>query len=271
MFAAVFGRIHKVTGCGKKQNWIELNNVGKSSGQGKVRNMKKPMQGHIPISHGDKMIKEVKQLEYQIPFSQTEYAQALLRNHFQKADLPECLKIEKKLTLSNLRVKAWYYPEEGNKILVIMTLGQIFDDLVEEYEEKEELLLAYAVECLAMEVLKKAYDMFSGVLYEREGKYPGEYFFLDDKAMRKMPEILKEMKIKEVRCNEAFALIPQKTVVFMTEMSDQKNGGCIRLCENCSQKNCPSKRQKAARDLAALNYGYQRILGNGGNELWKKD
>lgn len=217
------------------------------------------------------MNKEVNQLEYQIPFSQAEYVQALFRSHFQEGDLLECLKIEKKLMLSDLRVKAWYRPEQENRILVVMTLGKVFDDLVEEYEKQEELLLAYAAECLAMEVLKKAYDMFSAKLYEKEGKYAGEFLFLDDEAMKNMPEILKEMKIEEVCCNEAFALIPQKTVVFLAEVSDEQNAGCIRLCENCSQKNCPNRMQKTEHNLAALNYGYQRILGNGGNELWKEE
>ena len=221
--------------------------------------------------YGDKMNKKVNLLEYQIPFSQTEYVQALLCSHFQESDLRECLKIEKKLAFSDLRAKAWYCPKEENRILVVMTLGQIFDDLVEEYEQKEELLLAYAAECLAMEALKKAYEMFGGKLYEIEGKYPGEYHFLDDKAMRNVPEILKGMEIGEVYCNEAFALIPQKTVVFLTEVSYEKNAECIKLCESCSQKNCSNRMEKTKKHLAALNYGYHRILGNGGNELWKKD
>ena len=165
--------------------------------------------------------------------------------------------------LSDLKAKAWYYPEEENKILVVMTLGQIFDDLVEEYEKKEELLLAYAVECLAMEILKKAYDMFEEKIYEREGKYPGEYHFLDDEEMKNIPRILEKMKIREVSCNEVFTLIPQKTVVFMTKLSCEKSAGCIRLCENCSRKNCPNRAQKTEQNQAVLNYGYQRILGNG--------
>ena len=217
------------------------------------------------------MNEKVNQMEYQIPFSQTEYVQTLIRNHFLEADFSECLKIEKKLMLSDLKVKVWYRPEKEDKILVVMTLGQIFDDLMEEYEKKEELLLAYAQECLAMEILKKAYDMFSGKLYEREGKYPDEYHFLDDEEMKNVPEILKEMNIQEVRCNEAFALIPQKTVVFMAGLSCKENAECIRLCENCKQKNCPNRVQNTEPYSLPLNYGYQRILGNGGNELWKKD
>lgn len=217
------------------------------------------------------MNEKVNRLEYQIPFSQTEYVQALIRNHFQEADFSECLEIEKKLMLSDLRVKVWYRPEKEDKILVVMTLGQIFDDLVEEYEKKEELFLAYALDCLAMEILKKAYDMFSGKLYEREGKYPNEYHFLDDKEMKNMPEILKQMDIQEVCCNEALALIPQKTVVFMTKLSHEENTECIRICENCKQKNCPNRVKNTEPHSLPLNYGYQRIFGNGGNELWKKD
>lgn len=218
----------------------------------------------------DSMNKQVNQLEYQIPFSQEEYLQTLARSHFREREFSECLKIERELVLSDIRAKAWYRREQEDKILVVMTLGQVFDDLAERYERKEELLLAYAVECLAMGLLKKSYDIFRKVIYEREGKYPGEYHFLNDKEMINMSEILEEMGIGEVRCNEALALIPQKTVVFLTELSNEKKGGCIRLCENCSQINCPN-RMRIAEEGPVLNYGYQRILGNGGNEFWKKD
>lgn len=217
------------------------------------------------------MNREAGHLEYQIPFSQKEYIQTLVRSHFKEADFSECLKIERELSFSDIRAGVWYCPEEENRLLVVMTLGPDFDDLIEKYEKEEELLLAYAVECLAMEVLKKAYDIFPEKLYEREGKYPGEYHFLDDKEMGRMPEVLKKMKIREVSCNEAFALIPQKTVVFMTELSDEKNAGCISACETCGRENCPNRTRGRKERPAGLNYGYQRILGNGGNRLWRKD
>lgn len=217
------------------------------------------------------MNREADHLEYQIPLSQAEYMQILIRSHFPEADLSECLKIERELSFSDIRVRVWYCPEQENRLLVVMTLGADFDDLIEKYEKEEELLLAYAVECLAMEVLKKAYDIFPEKLYEREGKYPGEYHFLDDEEMRRMPELLKEMKIREVSCNEAFALVPQKTVVFMTEVSDKKNAGCISVCETCGREDCPNRTRGREVRAAGLNYGYQRILGNGGNRLWRKD
>lgn len=217
------------------------------------------------------MNREADHLEYQIPFSQAEYMQTLVRSHFPEADLAECLKIERELSFSDIRVRVWYCPEQENRLLVVMTLGTDFDDLIEKYEKEEELLLAYAVECLAMEVLKKAYDIFPEKLYEREGKYPEEYHFLDDEEMRRMPELLKEMKIREVSCNEAFALVPQKTVVFMTELSDARNAGCISVCETCGREDCPNRTGGREVRSAGLNYGYQRILGNGGNRLWRKD
>lgn len=217
------------------------------------------------------MNKEVNKLEYQIPFSQKEYVQALIRSHFREADLPECLKIEGELSLSNLMARAWYRPEQDGKILTVMSLGRIFDDLIESYEKKEELLLAYAAECLAMEVLKKAYEMFGRMLYEKEGKYPETYHFLNDKEMRNMPEILEQMGIREICCNEAFALVPQKTVVFLTELSDRANKECAKPCVNCSRKNCPNRTKETEQNPAALNYGYQRIFGSGGKQEWKKD
>lgn len=217
------------------------------------------------------MNKEVNYLEYQIPFSQEEYIQTLVHSHFQETDFSECLKTERELALFNARARVWYRREQEDKLLVVMTLGQAFDDLIEAYEKKEELLLAYAIECLAMELLKKAYDILGAELYKREGKYPGEYHFLDNEEMKLMPEILKGMKIRDVGCNEAYALIPQKTVVFLTELSYERKAECIRLCENCEQINCPNRMPASEERLSVLNYGYWRILGTGGNELWKKD
>lgn len=219
----------------------------------------------------NKMNKEVNCLEYRVPFSQTEYVQTLIHNHFQESDLTECLEIEKKLALPFVKVKAWYRPEGEDRVLVVLTLGKVFDDLIEEYEKNEELLSAYAVECFAMAILKKAYDIFRDEFYGREGKYPGEYHFLDEKELRSVQEILRQMKIREVSCNEAFALVPQKTVVFLTEVSDKRNVGCISVCGNCSREDCPNRTSEPEEILSVLNYGYQRILGNGDNALWKKD
>lgn len=209
--------------------------------------------------------------EYRIPFSRAEFIQTLADSHFYNEDCLECLKIQEKLDLSDIKAKVWYRLEKENTILAVMTLGKEFDDLTDKYEKDGELLLAYALECLGMRILKIAYDMFREKFYEKEGKYLGVYHFLEEKEMEDMPKVLKQMEIREVRCNQALALIPQKTVVFLTEMSDERKAGCMAICENCSQRNCPNTEAIKGEPGAALHYGYQRILGNGGGGLWKKD
>lgn len=210
-------------------------------------------------------------LEFEVPFSQSEYEHALIRWHFPEADLLKCLKIWEQVG-SACKVKSWYGFEQEEEILVVMTLGKQFDKLMDRYETEGELLKAYALECLAMEILRKAYGLFEDVLYDHMGKYPCEFRFLDEEQMKKIPEILSRLDIDEVQCNESFALIPQKTVVFLTELSEERNADCTRICENCGQKNCPNRKEKKAQEeKAVLNYGYQRILGNRGNNLWKKD
>lgn len=209
-------------------------------------------------------------LEFEVPFSQTEYEHALICRHFPEADLLKCLKIWEKIG-STCRVKSWYGIAQEDGIVVVMTLGKQFDKLMEQYETEGELLKAYALECFAMEILRKAYGLFENVLYSHIGKYPGEFRFLDEEQMKKVPEILSQLDIDEVQCNEAFALIPQKTVVFFTQLSKEKKTDCTRICKNCGQRNCSSRIQEKKREeKTVLNYGYQRILGNRGNELWKK-
>lgn len=229
-------------------------------------------------------------LTYQISFSQTEYEEALMRCHFEGADLQECAQVWRDIVdwgkserkeSGDEWIRAWYRYETEEEILVIMTLGGRYDKLIEHYEQNGELLKAYAADCLAMAVLKKGYTMFSDALYQCENKYPGEFCFLEDEQMKRVPGTLSDMGITEVFCNEAFVMVPQKTVVFMTELSDKKSKDCAEICENCTRKTCIGKtctgktctgKTSARRGTdeaeqwkrcgySALNYGYQQILG----------
>lgn len=215
--------------------------------------------------------KKTNYLEFEVPLSQTEYEQALIRWHFQETDIWKCMNIWNKVGKIS-KIKSWYWFEREKELLVIMTLGKQFDKLTEQYEAEGELLKAYALECLAMEILRKAYGLFENALYDHMGKYPCEFRFLTEEQMKKMPEILLRLKIDEVQCNEAFALTPQKTVVFFTELSEEKRDDCTKICKSCGRKNCPNRvMEKTGEEKGLLNYGYQRILGNRGNALWKRD
>lgn len=222
---------------------------------------------------------------YQIPFSQTEYEETLTHCHFQREDIQECAQVWQDIVTwetgagkesRNDWIKAWYRYESEKELLVIMTLGAQYDEVIAHYEQNGELLKAYAADCLAMAVLKKGYAMFSDALYQCEKKYPGEFHFLEDEQMKRVPGVLSDMGITEVFCNEAFVMVPQKTVVFLTEMSDKKSEDCAEICENCTRRTCARKtctretsiwretdkvEQWKQCGYSGLNYGYRQILG----------
>lgn len=239
---------------------------------------------------------------FHIQTSKEKYCRMLTRSHFRQEDLGECLIVWKDLygedsVKAMSEVQVWYRREKAatdsqkaeewlekeeqkekqNKITVVMTLGPLYDRRIVEYESRGELLKAYTLECYAMELLWEAYMLFQEEIYKREHQYPGEFYFFDVEQMKKVPEMLVQMGIEEVCCNEALALIPQKTVVFMTEMSDEKRSSCGSICESCDRySTCPNRQsgsdgEKETKTTGVLNYGYQRILGNKENDLWKED
>lgn len=223
---------------------------------------------------------------YAIIVTREEYCKMLLDAHFRSEDMEACLKAWDEMYqktggmsagYAEVQVKIWYKKEDS--LTAILSLGDFYDDWIDAFEKRGELLKAYAVENYALALMRKAYGVLGKEIYAREGKYPGELRFFDEKQMQTVPDLLAELNVKEVQCNEAFAMIPQKTVVFSTELSSEKQVDCDDICAKCDRVNCPN-RQKAGgldekvenyQDKSILNYGYRQILSNKENDLWKKD
>lgn len=222
------------------------------------------------LSNDEKSKAASSDMTYEVLLSEKDFQQFMRQSHFQETDMETCLGVWTDLYGADVQnakanIKVWYRHETGmNKITVVMTIGNTYDEMIDLYESKGELLKAYALECFAMGILRKAYGLFGERLYEREKKYPGEFRFFDEEQMKSVPKLLEQMGIQEICCNEALALTPQKTVVFMTELSKEKREDCGNICKNCTQYSCPNRQQ-------ILSYGYQRILGNKENDLWKKE
>lgn len=225
---------------------------------------------------------------YAIIVTREEYCKMLLDAHFGSGDMEiyceawdEMYKDAKKeagkcVDYVKIKVTIWY--KKANLLTVILSLGDFYDAWIDRFEKRGELLKAYAVENYALALMRKAYGVFGKEIYAREGKYPGELQFFDEEQMQTVPDLLAELNVKEVQCNEAFAMIPQKTVVFSTELSSEKQADCDDICAKCDRVNCPN-RQKAGRldekvenyqNKSILNYGYRQILSNKENDLWKK-
>lgn len=233
-------------------------------------------------------------ITYEVRVSVEDYRRFLSQSHFQEADMDACMKVWTDFYGTGVEeakaaVKVWYRRIEGedqrekndsaDKITAVMTIGSAYDDMIALYEAKGELLKAYAADCFAMGILRLAYGLFGERLYEREKKYPGKLRFFDEEQMKEVPELLKRMKVGEVSCNEAFAMTPQKSVVFMTEMSDEKSEDCGNICGNCLRTDCPNRQKTDSKAEAgerrktggAFSYGFQQIFGKEAKNIWKKD
>jgi hypoxanthine-DNA glycosylase len=253
-----------------------LTEIWKASlGEMKVSTIRMQKQAQMQEQQQEQLQVQTQNVFYQVAVSKAEYCQMLGQAHFRESDMEEGMCVWRELygeacSKAMPQVWAWYRKgKEKNKITVVMTIGEQYDNWIAGYEERKELLKAYAVECYAMGILRKAYHTFGEQIYQREGSYIGGLQFLEEEQMKKVPDLLKQMEISDVRCNEAFAMVPQKTVVFMTELSNKKKAECTNICQNCNQKNCPNRQEN--KITGVLNYGYQRILGNKENTLWKED
>lgn len=124
--------------------------------------------------------------------------------------------------------------------ICIVTLGENMDQIQDEYSKNEEYSEAYMVECIGMELLKRAYERLSEIVAETYGWWLKKYdFFGDTFPMEEMKEIVDQMPEAEVTCNQIYLLRPKKSVVFIAEMVRDKSQIHCNLCDNCGNTSCP--------------------------------
>lgn len=189
---------------------------------------------------------------------------------------------------------------KSNSIAVLMTLGQTVDECQSRMMAEGLLLEAYAVECLSMEILNRAYGKLERLLEKETGMRWGRYFFPgSDGSLEENKRILSVFEQSEVSCNDAYALIPQKSVVYiMEEQKAEMQAETAKLaekaceaercsdgnqetqepqetqekilCDLCTKKDCPNRMAADSREKKTgkikmadtnYNYGYQRIFG----------
>lgn len=190
------------------------------------------------------------------------------------------------------KITVWFQSQEDSRILVLMSLGSFFDDWIERYEQKEELLKAYIVECYAMGVLRRAYRAFYDEHALQTGTYVAGMKFLDVEDIAQVGNLIEKQNIQDVKINEAKVFVPQKTVAFSTWKQDEKKDCTdLNICEQCGNINCINRKKNANQksvteenteavsakrkknyknnmdDIAARaeniknNYGYRMIFG----------
>ena len=146
---------------------------------------------------------------------------------------------------------------ESRYIIGMITLGIEVDQLLMEYHKANKVFEAYALDCLGMELLSICYEQFETFTYQICGQWPEKYEFIGDNyPLESIQEILNFVPQTKITRNQAYILIPSKSVVFLSTLSNQKKECALHMCDNCSNKNC--KMQRKAR-----NYGEIQIFGGG--------
>lgn len=151
---------------------------------------------------------------------------------------------------------------------VAMSLGNGVDLLQKSYSEKGLLSESYIVEVLAGELLMRGYGAYNKYIAQHTDKHVARYHFPGSEAdfpLEMLPELLKSLT-QNITCNAAFCMQPKKSVVFVSELTQDKKIQCQGICAGCGNVSCTNRLKenesirKRMTDLP-LTYGYSRILG----------
>ncbi len=151
---------------------------------------------------------------------------------------------------------------------VVMTLGPALDCLQESYHKEGMLTKSYMLETLASELLLQGYRAYNRHVREVCGWHVARYHFPGSEKnlpLEILPHILSRFSV-QVSCNEAFCILPKKSVVFLAELTQDEQVKCEGICVGCGNVRCSNRMEEDAQightitDIP-LTYGYRRIFG----------
>lgn len=173
-----------------------------------------------------------------------------------------------------------------DKVVCVATLGERYDRLFDVVADSKHLLLAYSMECFAMEFLSRTYEKMNETVYEETGKWMGEYHFLGDDELEDIETYLKEFssafscdKTSKDSDDDSFNITwkngminPLKSVIFTAGYSEKRSESGCHNCEQCSNLTCSfrnivQRKERKQNDYsineknAAYSYGIAQIFG----------
>lgn len=154
---------------------------------------------------------------------------------------------------------------------VAVTLGAGLDKLQAAYTENGCLSESYMVEALASELLLQAYTAYNIYVAEQTDYHVARYHFLGSEAeypINMLPDLLKRLDA-QIICNEAFCMLPKKSVAFVAELTDDETVHCRGICIGCNSRRCPNRMDEGVNigrlisDMTdvPMSYGYSKIFG----------
>lgn len=152
-----------------------------------------------------------------------------------------------------------------------ITLGEGLDKLQAAYMENGRLSECYMVEALASELLLQAYTAYNRYVAENTDYHVARYHFLGSEPeypMDMLPDMLMRLDAQIV-CNEAFCMLPKKSVAFVAELTNDETIHCRGICIGCNSRHCPNRMDEGVNigrliaDMTdvPMSYGYSRIFG----------
>ena len=149
---------------------------------------------------------------------------------------------------------------------VVMSLGNGLDHLQESYNKKGLLSEIYMLQNLASELLMLGYPSYNQYIENNLDWHVANYHFLGSEKefpLEMLPKLLKGLTPK-MTCNEAFCILPKKSVAFVAQLTQDKEIHCEGICAGCQSKNCQNYVTKDFQHRKdgkiPLHYGYHRIF-----------
>ena len=95
------------------------------------------------------------------------------------------------------------------------------------------------IDCLGLELMSLAYNEIDKKISEITGLYTGGYIFAgsDEMSLSEIPEAFDKLRQGLVTYNEAYVLMPKKSVLFKTFLHKEKQVKHSR-CRRCNAKKC---------------------------------
>lgn len=186
-------------------------------------------------------------------------AQILSRYHFSEGDEARICALTDRLLLAAAPVlyHAPCSPGEQERLAVLVTLGAGVDELQEACTKEERLTESYMVECIAMELLKNAYEQSAERIHEHYGLWPGRFSFLGSETpIEEADALFRILKPVEISYNQAYMFMPKKTVAFYTTLTEKRRESYCNQCETCRNTKCANRKTH-------FTYGYQQIFSTG--------
>lgn len=211
--------------------------------------------------------------------------------HFSEEDRACFYDVGRKLEAAAQKEAGFWYAEQGEAALAVLTLGAGVDVLQEEYTKAGLLTECYMAETIAGELMMNAYRDFNCWVERNTGWHVARYHFFgaqeagvqtdaakrerdvawqsqlhgdetvripDMLSLEEMSAVLHKLGITQVQCNHAYCLTPRKSVVFLAELTDDAGVRCEGVCVSCGREDCPNR---CGREQEAVRLRWPDLTG----------